>query len=74
MFKGYRCELSMDTLNNVLYCLDERALSLGPIYYEYGSMVITFNSSNSAVDAYETLKNRVYEDKNLLGKGKKYIP
>ena len=34
-------------------------------------MVITFNSSNIAVDAYETLKNRVYEDKNLLGKEKK---
>ncbi|XP_023323725.1 diacylglycerol kinase theta [Eurytemora carolleeae] len=64
--KNYETIFYMDTLNNVLYCLDERALSLGPIYYEYGSMVITFNSSNSAVDAYETLKNRVYEDKNLL--------
>jgi diacylglycerol kinase (ATP) len=42
--------------------------SIGPIYYEYGSMVITFDSSSTAVVAYEILKHRVFEDKKLLGK------
>ena len=41
--------------------------SIGPIYYEYGSMVITFDSSSTAVVAYEILKNRIFEDKKLLG-------
>ena len=30
-------------------------------------MVITFDTSNAAVAAYEQLKGRVYEDKKLLG-------
>jgi diacylglycerol kinase (ATP) len=46
--------------------LDNKFSSIGPIYYEYGSMVITFDSSNMAVNAYEILKNQVYEDKKLL--------
>ena len=40
---------------------------MGPIYYEYGSMVITFLDSESACYAYELLKNCKYEEKNLLG-------
>lgn len=42
---------------------------MGPIYYEYGSMVITFQDSESACYAYELLKNCKCEDKdkNLLG-------
>ena len=43
-----------------------RFTSIGPIYYEYGSMVITFDSSNMAVIAYEILKNRRFEEKKLL--------
>ena len=31
-------------------------------------MVITFDSSNVAVIAYEILKNRLFDDKKLLGK------
>lgn len=47
--------------------LDENKFSsIGPIYYEYGSMVITFDSSSTAVVAYEILKNRIFEDKKLL--------
>ncbi len=47
--------------------------SIGPIYYEYGSMVITFDSSSTAVVAYEILKHRVFEDKKLLGKNWRHI-
>ena len=45
-----------------------RFSSIGPIYYEYGSMVVTFDSSTAAVQAYEILKNSLYEEKKLLGK------
>ena len=46
---------------------ENRFTSIGPIYYEYGSMVITFDSSNFAVIAYEILKNRLFDEKKLLG-------
>ena len=45
-----------------------RFSAIGPIYYEYGSMVITFDNSENAVQAYELLRNCKYEDKKLLGK------
>ena len=47
---------------------DNKFSSIGPIYYEYGSMVITFNSSNMAVNAYEILKSQKHDDKRLLGR------
>lgn len=55
--------------NILLEFLDEssRFDSIGPIYYEYGSMVITFEDPDKVVYAYETLKNSSYEDKKLLG-------
>ncbi|XP_046673219.1 diacylglycerol kinase theta isoform X3 [Homalodisca vitripennis] len=40
--------------------------SIGPIYYEYGSMVITYEDSNKAVRALYTLRESCYEDKHLL--------
>ncbi len=46
-------------------------VSIGPIYYEYGSMVITFDNSESAVAAYEMLKESKYQNeggKSILGK------
>ncbi len=42
--------------------------SIGPIYYEYGSLVITFDNSEDAVLGYEALRVCKYEDKKLLGK------
>ena len=47
----------------------------GPIYYEYGSMVITFHDSESACYAYEILKTCKYEEKekNLLGESRMTI-
>ncbi|CAD1473799.1 unnamed protein product, partial [Heterotrigona itama] len=40
--------------------------SIGPIYYEYGSMVIIYEDSNKAVTALYTLRESKYEDKHLL--------
>ncbi|XP_014216243.1 diacylglycerol kinase theta [Copidosoma floridanum] len=40
--------------------------SIGPIYYEYGSMVITYEDSDTAVRALYTLRESKYEEKYLL--------
>ncbi|XP_066584686.1 diacylglycerol kinase theta [Prorops nasuta] len=40
--------------------------SIGPIYYEYGSMVIIYEDSNKAVRALYTLRESQFEDKHLL--------
>ncbi|XP_074041087.1 diacylglycerol kinase theta isoform X7 [Leptinotarsa decemlineata] len=39
---------------------------IGPIYYEYGSMVITYEDSDKAVRALYTLRESKYEDKQPL--------
>nr|CAG4634607.1 EOG090X00MP [Alona affinis] len=39
--------------------------SIGPIYYEYGSMVITYTGSDDAIQACYTLKDATYEERNL---------
>ena len=54
------------TRTSILLVAENRFTSIGPIYYEYGSMVITFDSSNVAVIAYEILKNRLFDEKKLL--------
>uniref|UniRef100_A0A0A9YJ48 Diacylglycerol kinase n=1 Tax=Lygus hesperus TaxID=30085 RepID=A0A0A9YJ48_LYGHE len=40
--------------------------SIGPIYYEYGSMVITYKDAKKAVKALYILRESSYEDKQLL--------
>ncbi|XP_045468940.1 diacylglycerol kinase theta isoform X5 [Harmonia axyridis] len=45
---------------------DDIYTSIGPIYYEYGSMVITYNDSDKAVRALYTLRESKFEDKHLL--------
>ena len=50
-----------------LFLSENKFTSIGPIFYEYGSMVITFDSSHFAVIAYEILKNRLFDEKKLLG-------
>ena len=45
-------------------------VSIGPIYYEYGSMVITFDNSESALNALDQLKGSKTEyegGKKILG-------
>lgn len=41
--------------------------TIGPIYYEYGSMVITYEDAGKAVRALYALREAKYEDKHLLG-------
>ena len=39
---------------------------IGPIYYEYGSMILTYDNADIAVKAYYMLRESVYDDKSLL--------
>ncbi|XP_021950810.1 diacylglycerol kinase theta isoform X2 [Folsomia candida] len=45
---------------------DNKYSSIGPIYYEYGSLVITYEDSHKAVQAFYTLRESMHEEKNLL--------
>ncbi|KAK6058538.1 diacylglycerol kinase accessory domain protein [Cooperia oncophora] len=40
--------------------------AIGPIYFEYGSLVITFNTPKAATAAVQRLQNAIYEDKKLI--------
>lgn len=53
---------------HVLYGAENKFTSIGPIYYEYGSMVITYEDASKAVRALYALREAKYEDKHLLGK------
>ena len=66
-WKLFRYYGSYSHLSCTFLFIENKFSSIGPIYYEYGSMVITFDSSNVAVIAYEILKNRLFDDKKLLG-------
>lgn len=50
-----------------LLITDNKFSSIGPIYYEYGSMVIIYEDSNRAVRALYALRESRHEDKPLLG-------
>lgn len=39
---------------------------VGPIYYEYGSLIIAYDNADIAVKAYYMLREAMYEEKNLL--------
>ncbi len=39
---------------------------IGPIYYEYGSLIVTYDNADIAVKAYYMLRESYYDDKNLL--------
>lgn len=39
---------------------------IGPIYYEYGSLVITYEDAEKAVQAFHKLSGSIHEEKNLL--------
>lgn len=45
---------------------ENKFTSIGPIYYEYGSVVITYEDASKAVRAFETLRESRYEEKVLL--------
>jgi diacylglycerol kinase (ATP) len=39
---------------------------MGPIYYEYGSLILTYADADIAVKAFYMLRESSYDDKNLL--------
>ncbi|KAI6190737.1 Diacylglycerol kinase [Aphelenchoides bicaudatus] len=39
--------------------------AIGPIYFEYGSLIITFNTPKAATAAVQRLQNATYKDKKL---------
>ncbi|XP_037913720.1 diacylglycerol kinase theta isoform X2 [Hermetia illucens] len=45
---------------------ENKFTSIGPIYYEYGSVVITFEDASKAVRAFYNLRETIVEDKKLL--------
>ncbi|XP_041968678.1 diacylglycerol kinase theta isoform X3 [Aricia agestis] len=45
---------------------DMKFTSIGPIYYEYGSMVITYEDASKAVRALYALREAKFDDKPLL--------
>jgi len=50
-----------------LLSINERPFcAIGPIYFEYGSLVITFNTPKAASAAVLRLQNAIYEDKKLV--------
>ncbi|KAI6216761.1 Diacylglycerol kinase [Aphelenchoides besseyi] len=40
--------------------------AIGPIYFEYGSLIITFNTPKAATAAVQRLQNAVHKDKKLI--------
>ncbi|GJQ69530.1 hypothetical protein Trydic_g6630 [Trypoxylus dichotomus] len=61
--------LSERNYENILTDLlgkENKFSKIGPIYYEYGSMVITYEDSEKAVRALYTLRESKFEDKHLL--------
>ncbi|XP_018784640.1 PREDICTED: diacylglycerol kinase theta isoform X3 [Bactrocera latifrons] len=49
------------------YVTDENKFtSIGPIYYEYGSVVLSFEDAQKAVRAFYNLRETIIEDKKLL--------
>lgn len=57
-----------DSCQCSFYVLENKFSSIGPIYYEHGSLVIRYEDSSKAVRAFYTLRESSYEDKHLLGK------
>jgi diacylglycerol kinase (ATP) len=41
-------------------------VSIGPIYYEYGSVVVNYDNNEAAVKAFNCLKVSLFDDRNLL--------
>lgn len=53
--------------SNQRFSLENKYSSIGPIYYEYGSLVLTYHSSDEAIQACYTLKEATYEERGLSG-------
>lgn len=64
----FMCLWNLDSCQCNFYVLENKFSSIGPIYYEHGSLVIRYEDSSKAVRAFYTLRESSYEDKHLLGK------
>lgn len=53
-------------LNQILFLSAYKFRTIGPIYYEYGSLIITYDNADIAVKAFYMLRETSYEEKNLL--------
>ncbi|CAK9302070.1 unnamed protein product [Gordionus sp. m RMFG-2023] len=61
--------LSQRQYETILANLLEKSLkynNIGPFYYEYGCLVITYDSPDISVKAFKTLKSATYDDKSLI--------
>lgn len=50
-----------------VFVIENKFSSIGPIYYEYGSLVITYEDASKAVRALYALRESRHEDKHFLG-------
>lgn len=50
----------------MLKVLEKPFTAIGPIYFEYGSLIITFNTPKAATAAVQKLQNRTYDEKKLI--------
>lgn len=61
-------ERNYENLLNNFLGRENKFSSIGPIYYEYGSLVIVYEDTTTAVRSLFRLRECVLEDKQLLGK------
>lgn len=52
--------------NELIFSIAYKYRQIGPIYYEYGSMILTYDNADIAVKAYYMLRDSVHDDKTLL--------
>jgi diacylglycerol kinase (ATP) len=64
------CNLSQRQYEQILIDIlgsDNKYSSIGPIYYEYGALVITYINCEEAVRAFYTCRDAFVKEKNLIG-------
>ena len=50
----------------LLWCTENKWTSIDVIYYEYGSLVLLFNSNERASRAFTILQDATFDNKQLL--------
>ncbi|XP_014252765.1 diacylglycerol kinase theta isoform X2 [Cimex lectularius] len=62
----YLAQKNYETILTEFLGRENKFSSIGPIYYEYGSMVIVYEDAKKAVKALYTLRESSHEEKQLL--------
>lgn len=65
--KGLFCTSRIGRAKTNSNSTENKYSSIGPIYYEYGSLVLTYQSSEEAIQACYTLKEATFEERSLSG-------